>query len=96
MLYLRNQNILAVMISDPDGPLAVMLFAGYELTIITFMVAAHRAGRRLRDAMALPVYCCLHVVALVIAAVELIVAPSLWRKTDHGIARRNDNPESDN
>ncbi|MGR3640095.1 glycosyltransferase family 2 protein [Alterinioella nitratireducens] len=86
---------LAVMISDPDGPLAVMLFAGYALTIITFMIAAYRSGRRVRDAMVMPVYCCLHVVALVIAVVELVVAPSLWRKTTHGIARRNDIPESD-
>lgn len=31
---------------------------------------------------------CLHVVALVIAVVELIVAPSLWRKTTHGLTHR--------
>lgn len=79
---------LAVMISNPDGPLAVMLFVGYALTIITFMVAAYRSGRRVRDAMAMPVYCCLHVVALMIAVVELIVAPSLRRKTTHGLIHR--------
>tara|TARA_R110002124_G_scaffold285272_1_gene463572 strand:+ start:5097 stop:5249 length:153 start_codon:yes stop_codon:yes gene_type:complete len=50
----------------------------------------------MRDALALPAYCCVHVVALAIAVVELIVAPSMWRKTSHVIARRNDNVISDN
>lgn len=82
---------LTLIVTQPDGPLTPLLLAGYALTVVTFMVAAYRSGRRIRDAMALPVYCCLHVVALVVAVVELIVAPSLWRKTTHGIARRNDN-----
>lgn len=87
---------LTLIVAQPEGPLTPLLLAGYALTVVTFMVAAYRSGRRMSDAMALLVYCCLHVVALVIAVVELIVAPSLWRKTSHGIARRNDNVISDN
>lgn len=87
---------LTLIVTQPSGPLTPLLLAGYALTVLTFMVAAYRAGRPMRDAMALPVYCCLHVVALVIAVVELIVAPSLWRKTSHGIARRNDKLISNN
>ncbi|KIN64915.1 Glycosyl transferase family protein [Sulfitobacter noctilucicola] len=87
---------LTMIITQPDTPLTAMLFAGYALTIVTFMVAARRTGRPKRDALALPAYCCLHVVALAIAVVELIVAPSMWRKTSHGIARRNDKAISDN
>ena len=79
---------LTLIVTQPEGPLSVMLLAGYALTVVTFMVAARRTGRPMRDALALPVYCCLHVVALVIAVVELIVAPSLWRKTTHGLIRR--------
>jgi len=79
---------LTLMVTQPSGPLTPLLLAGYALTVLTFMVAARRAGRPMRDAMALPVYCCLHVVALVIAVIELIVAPSLWRKTTHGLTHR--------
>jgi len=41
-------------------------------------------------------YWFLHVVERAIAVVELIIAPSMCRKTSHGIARRNDNVISDN
>lgn len=78
-----------VAVTDPQGPLAAMLFSGYVLTIIVFMIAAHRTGRPMRDAFALPAYCLLHVIALAIAIVELIVAPSMWRKTTHGLVDRN-------
>lgn len=76
---------MAVAVSDPHGPLAVLLFTGYALTVAVFMVAARRIGRPLRDALALPLYSFLHAAALGIAVVELIVAPSHWRKTQHGL-----------
>lgn len=76
---------MAVAVSDPHGPLAVLLVSGYLLTIATFAVAARRIGRPMRDALALPLYSFLHTVALGIAVVELIVAPSYWRKTQHGL-----------
>ena len=79
---------LALLCAEPEGPLAALLVTGYALTVATFMVAAVRTGRRVTDALLLPAYCCLHVVALGIAVVELIVAPSLWRKTAHGLTRR--------
>lgn len=79
---------LALLCSQPQGPLAALLVTGYALTVATFMVAAIRTGRRMTDALLLPAYCCLHVVALGIAVVELIVAPSLWRKTAHGLTHR--------
>jgi len=79
---------LVAMISNPQGPLAVMLFAGYVLTVLTFAIAARRIGRPMHDAVALPAYSILHTAALVIAVVELVVAPSYWRKTAHGVVRR--------
>lgn len=65
---------MAVAVNDPKGPLAMLLVSGYLLTIITFAVAARRIGRPIRDALALPLYSCLHTAALAIAVVELIVA----------------------
>lgn len=78
---------MAVAFNDPHGPLAVLLFTGYALTIVVFMVAAKRVGRSPWDAFALPLYAFLHTVAMAIAVVELIVAPSLWRKTEHGLVK---------
>lgn len=78
---------MAVAFNDPHGPLAVLLFTGYALTIIVFMVAAIRAERSPWDAFALPLYAFLHTVAMAIAVVELVVCPSLWRKTDHGLVK---------
>jgi hypothetical protein len=78
---------MVVAVNDPQGPLAMLLVSGYLLTIITFAVAARRIGRPMRDALALPLYSCLHSAALAIAVVELIVAPSYWRKTAHGLVR---------
>ena len=75
---------VAVAVNDPQGPLAVLLVSGNLLTIITFAVAARRIGRPMRDALALPLYSFLHTAALAIAVVELITAPSYWRKTEHG------------
>lgn len=79
---------MAVAVNDPQGPLAMLLVSGYLLTIITFAVAARRIGRPMRDALALPLYSFLHTAALAIAVVELIVAPSYWRKTTHGLVTR--------
>lgn len=76
---------MAVAFNDPQGPLAAMLALGYVLTIAVFMIAARRAGRPMRDAVALPVYVCLHSIALIWAVVELVVAPSYWQKTSHGL-----------
>jgi hypothetical protein len=76
---------MAVAVSDPHGPLAVLLVSGYLLTIVTFAVAARRIGRPMRDALALPLYSFLHTAALAIAVVELITAPAYWRKTRHCI-----------
>lgn len=81
---------LVLLCNNPEGPLAALLVTGYTLTVATFMVAAVRTGRRVTDALLVPAYCCLHVVALGIAVVELIVAPSLWRKTSHGLTHRPD------
>lgn len=78
---------MAVAFNDPHGPLAVLLFAGYALTIVVFMVAAIRAGRSPWDAFALPLYAFLHTAAMAIAVIELICAPSLWRKTEHGLVK---------
>ncbi len=76
---------MAVAANDPHGPLAVMLLSGYALSVAVFAVAARRAGRPMRDALALPAYSFLHAIALGIAVVELVVAPSHWAKTDHGL-----------
>ena len=54
-----------------------------------FAVAARRAGRSPLDAFALPAYCLLHWIALCLAAVELVVAPHYWRKTEHGVVQRD-------
>lgn len=78
---------MAVALNDPHGPLAVLLFAGYALTIVVFMVAAIRAGRSPWDAFALPLYSFLHTAAMAIAVVELITCPSRWSKTEHGLVR---------
>lgn len=78
---------MAVALNDPHGPLAVLLFAGYALTIVVFMVAAIRVGRSPWDAFALPLYAFLHTVAMGIAVVELITCPSRWSKTEHGLVR---------
>jgi cellulose synthase/poly-beta-1,6-N-acetylglucosamine synthase-like glycosyltransferase len=78
---------MAVAFNDPHGPLAVLLFTGYALTIVVFMVAAIRAGRSPWDAFALPLYSFLHTVAMVIAVVELVTAPDYWSKTEHGLVR---------
>jgi len=78
---------MAVAFNDPHGPLAVLLFAGYALTIVVFMVAAIRVGRSPWDAFALPLYSFLHTAAMAIAVIELVCAPSLWRKTEHGLVR---------
>ena len=79
---------IVIALSNPQGPLAVMLFAGYVLTVLTFAIAARRIWRPMHDAVALPVYSILHTVALIIAVVELVVAPSYWRKTAHGVVSR--------
>ncbi len=76
---------MAVAANDPHGPLAVMLFLGYALSVAVFAVAARRVGRPMRDALALPAYSFLHAIALGIAVVELVVAPSHWAKTAHGL-----------
>lgn len=76
---------MIVAANDPHGPLAVLLFTGYALTIAVFMVAARRVGRPMRDALALPMYSFLHTAAMLIAVVELVVCPSRWSKTAHGL-----------
>lgn len=79
---------VVVTLQDPTGPLAMVFAAGYLLTCATFAVAARRIGRPMRDALWVPAYLCLHAIACMIAVVELVVAPSLWRKTRHGLAHR--------
>jgi len=78
---------MVVALNDPHGPLAVLLFTGYALTIVVFMVAAIRVGRSPWDAFALPLYTFLHTAAMAIAVVELVVCPSLWRKTEHCLVK---------
>lgn len=79
---------IAVVARDPASPLAIVFYIGYLVTIATFWVAAHRAGTRRTDALRVPAYLFLHAFAAVVAVVELVVAPSFWRKTPHAVAQR--------
>lgn len=79
---------IVVVAQDPTSPLAVLFSVGYLVTIATFATAAHRAHVRVSDALRVPAYLFLHAFAVVVAVVELVVAPSFWRKTQHAVARR--------
>lgn len=74
--------------SDPTSPQALAFSLGYLIMLVTFWVAARRAGRSWGDAMRMPAYLLLHGMAVLIAVVELVVSPFKWRLSRHGVVKR--------
>jgi glycosyltransferase XagB len=73
------------------GSAGLIFFAGTVLSAIIFAIGAQNRKIKLSfwDFALAPLYSLMKSLAAWIAVVELIIAPSFWRKTEHGISRRS-------